>query len=58
MLMLRALAATWSRQTATETFMADGKDNSKAALIDDWTDEAEERVWMLTSFLTGNRAHA
>jgi DNA-binding ferritin-like protein len=56
--MLRALAATWSRQTATETFMADGKDNSKAALIDDWTDEAEERVWMLTSFLTGNRAHA
>lgn len=38
--------------------MADGKDNSKAALIGDWTDEAEERVWMLTSFLTGNRAHA
>ncbi len=38
--------------------MADGKDNSKAALIDEWTDEAEERVWMLTSFLTENRAHA
>lgn len=30
----------------------------QTALIDDSTDEAEERVWMLTSFLTENRAHA
>lgn len=33
-------------------------DNATDSLIDDWTDEAEERVWMLTSFLTENRAHA
>lgn len=55
---LRALAATWSRAAATAPFIADGTDNSKTALIDDWTDEAEECVWMLPSFLTENRAHA
>ncbi len=33
-------------------------DNATDSLIDDWTDQAEERVWMLTSFLTENRAGA
>lgn len=33
-------------------------DNATDSLIDDWTDFAEERVWMLTSFLTENRASA
>jgi hypothetical protein len=56
--MPRALVAIWSRAAATAPFMADGTENSRTALIDDWTDEAEERVWMLTSFLTENRAHA
>jgi starvation-inducible DNA-binding protein len=27
-------------------------DNATDSLIDDWTDEAEERVWMLSSFLS------
>jgi starvation-inducible DNA-binding protein len=31
-------------------------DNATDSLIDDWTDEAEERVWMLSSFLTENRS--
>jgi len=33
-------------------------DNATDSLIDDWTDEAEERVWMLSSFLNERHVDA
>jgi starvation-inducible DNA-binding protein len=39
------------RLKAMKDIAEEAGDNATDSLIDDWTDEAEERVWMLSSFL-------
>lgn len=47
-----------ARLKSLKELAEEADDNATDSLIDDWTDYAEERVWMLTSFLTENRERA
>ena len=44
-----------ARLKAMKDLAEEAGDNATDGLIDDWTDEAEERVWMLSSFLDESR---
>jgi starvation-inducible DNA-binding protein len=47
-----------ARLKAMKDLAEEAGDNATDSLIDDWTDEAEERVWMLSSFLDERRVSA